>query len=161
MIGAGAGNIVANPEDQLQQYDLVFAKGRCALEAMAVGAAVVLCDAGGSGPMVTADLVTRLRQWNFGARTLRDSLTVHGLAEEIAKYDPAGAAAVSAIIRQDAALDLALDRYEELYAEVMRLPVEDSGIRPLAGALLRKEGGGEESVRSRSSMRRRRQRPVR
>ena len=146
VIGAGAGNVVANPEEHLQQYDLVFAKGRCALEAMAVGAAVVLCDAGGSGPMVTADLVPRLRLWNFGARTLRDALSVDRLADEIAKYDPAGAAAVSAIIRQDAALDLALDRYEELYAEVMRLTSDDRGIGPLAGALLRRIGRLEQEV---------------
>jgi len=111
-----------------------------------VGAAVVLCDAGGSGPMVTADLVPRLRQWNFGARTLRDALSVDRLADEIAKYDPAGAAAVSAIIRQDAALDLALDRYEELYAEVMRLTSDDRGIGPLAGALLRRIGRLEQEV---------------
>ena len=146
VIGAGAGKVVDNPEEQLQQYDLVFAKGRCALEAMAVGAAVVLCDAAGSGPMVTADLVPRLRQWNFGARTLRDPLNVDRLAHEIANYDPAGAAAVSAMIRQDASLDLALDRYEELYAEVMRLPLEDRGIGPLAGALLRRIGRLEQEV---------------
>ena len=146
VIGAGAGNVVANPEEHLQQYDLVFAKGRCALEAMAVGAAVVLCDASGSGPMVTADLAPRLRQWNFGARTLRDSLNVDRLAQEIAKYDPASAAAVSAMIRQDAALDLALDRYEELYTEVMQLPIEDRGIGALAGALLRRIGRLEQEV---------------
>jgi len=148
VIGAGAGNVVANPQEQLQQYDLVFAKGRCALEAMAVGAAVVLCDAGGSGPMVTADLAPRLRQWNFGARTLCDSLDVDRLAQEIQKYDPAGAADVSAMIRRDAALDLALDRYEELYGEVMRLPVDDRGIRPLVEALLRRTGRLEQEVRT-------------
>jgi hypothetical protein len=148
VIGAGAGNVVANPEVQLQQYDLVFAKGRCALEAMAVGAAVVLCDAGGSGPMVTADLAPRLRQWNFGARTLSDPLDVDRLTQEIQKYDPASAAAVSAMIRQDAALDLALDRYEELYDEVMRLPVEDRGVRPLVEALLRRTGRLEQEVRT-------------
>jgi hypothetical protein len=73
-------------------------------------------------------------------------LNVDRLAQEIAKYDPAEAAAVSAMIRQDAALDRSLDRYEELYAEVMRLPVEDRGIRPLAGALLRRIGRLEHEV---------------
>ena len=146
VIGTGAGKVVANPEEELRQYDLVFAKGRCALEAMAVGAAVVLCDAGGSGPMITTDLVPRLRQWNFGARTLCNPLDVDRLVEEIRKYDPAGAAAVSAMIRQDAALGPALDRYEELYAEVMGLPVEDRGIRPLVEALLRRTGRLEREV---------------
>lgn len=148
VIGAGAGNVVVNPEEQLPQYDLVFAKGRCALEAMAVGAAVVLCDANGSGPMITTDVAPRLRQWNFGARTLRDPLDVDRLMQEIQKYDPAQAAAVSALIRQDASLDLALDRYEELYAEVMQLPVEDRGIRPLVEALLRRTGRLEHEVSS-------------
>lgn len=50
-------------------YDLVFAKARCALEAMAVGCAVVLCDVGGLGPLVTRAQVQHLRRWNFGRRT--------------------------------------------------------------------------------------------
>lgn len=146
VIGAGAGVVSATPEDQLTQYDLVFAKGRCALEAVAVGAAVVLCDAAGSGPMVTADLAPRLRQWNFGARTLTEPLDAGRLASEVGKYDPAQAAAVSAMIRQDADLNLALDRYEELYAEVMRLPLDNQGVRPLVEALLRRTGRLEQDV---------------
>jgi hypothetical protein len=146
VVGAGAGNVLANPETALLQYDLVFAKGRCALEAMAVGAAVVLCDAAGSGPLITPELAPRLRQWNFGARTLTDPLDVDRLQHEIQKYDAAVAAAVSAMIRQDASLDVALDRYEELYAEVMQLPVDDRGIRPLVEALLRRTGRLEHEV---------------
>jgi len=146
VIGAGAGNVVADPEEHLPQYDLVFAKGRCALEAMAVGAAVVLCDAAGSGPMITPDLAPRLRQWNFGSRTLRDPLDVDRLVEEIDKYDPASAAEVCAFIRKDAALDVALDRYEELYREVMQLPLEGRGIRPLLESLLRRTGRLEQEV---------------
>ena len=40
-LGIEAGTAVARPEDVIGQYDVVFAKGRSALEAMAVGAAVV------------------------------------------------------------------------------------------------------------------------
>ena len=141
VIGAGAGDLEAAPEARLPQYDLVFAKARCALEAMASGCAVVLCDAQGSGPMVTRDLVPGLRLWNFGARTLGDGLDVDRLRQEIQRYDPAEAAAVSAMIRQEASLDLALDRYQELYAEVMRQPVAgDQSVRPLLAALLRRTG---------------------
>jgi len=141
VIGAGAGDVEAAPEARLPQYDLVFAKARCALEAMAVGCAVVLCDAQGSGPMVTTDLVPRLRQWNFGARTLGDRLDADRLTQEIQKYDPAQAAAVSAMIRQQASLDLALDRYQELYGEIMRQPLPgDQSVRPLLVALLRRTG---------------------
>src|SRR5262249_9755002 len=45
VVGASAGRSAAEPEQVLPHYDLVFAKARCAQEALAVGAAVVLCDA--------------------------------------------------------------------------------------------------------------------
>ncbi|HEX5069241.1 MAG TPA: glycosyltransferase family 4 protein [Vicinamibacterales bacterium] len=148
VMGAGAGNVADAPEAHLPQYDLVFAKARCALEAMAAGAAVVLCDTVGSGPMVTPDLVSCLRQWNFGARTLTQALNPDRLAREIDKYDPAQAAATSAMIRQEASLDMALDRYEELYREVMELPVPaDRSVRPLLQALLRRIGWVEQDLR--------------
>ena len=51
-------------------YDLVFAKGRCALEAAAVGAAVILCDIQGLGRMVTSETVAGMYAWNFGMRNL-------------------------------------------------------------------------------------------
>jgi hypothetical protein len=38
------GSINAKPEEILGGYDLVFAKARSAIEAMAVGTAVVICD---------------------------------------------------------------------------------------------------------------------
>src|SRR5205814_7738101 len=49
--GLGVGLPCAVPQDLLPDYDLVFAKGRAALEAAVVGCAVLLCDAGGLGPM--------------------------------------------------------------------------------------------------------------
>jgi len=148
VMGAGSGNVADAPEAQLPHYDLVFAKARCALEALAVGAAVVLCDAAGSGPMVTPDLVSGLRQWNFGARTLTQALNPDRLAREIEKYDPAQAAAVSAIIRQEASLEMALDRYEDLYREVMQLPVPaDRSVRPLLQALLQRTGQLDHDLR--------------
>ncbi|HLR06284.1 MAG TPA: glycosyltransferase, partial [Pyrinomonadaceae bacterium] len=50
VVGSGAGKSCAEPEAVLGKYDIVFAKGRAALEALAVGTAVVLCDAAGAGP---------------------------------------------------------------------------------------------------------------
>ncbi|HSS47480.1 MAG TPA: glycosyltransferase, partial [Thermoanaerobaculia bacterium] len=73
--GVAAGRPVAAPEALLPGYDVVFAKGRAALEAMAVGAAVVLCDQAGAGPMVTMKNFDRLRPLNFGIRTLRERVT--------------------------------------------------------------------------------------
>jgi len=137
VIGSGAGTSSEAPESQLGKFDLVFATSRCAIEAMATGAAVVLCDAEGSGPMVTSAELPRLRPWNFGQRLLRDPHSAETLSREINRYDPADAAAVSRSIREIAALDSALDQYEALYGEVMAEPLRsDEGTRPLVEPLL-------------------------
>ena len=69
-VGADAGIPVSKPEAVLPAYDLVFAKARCALEAMTVGCAVVLCDHAGVGPMVTTGSFDELRRMNFGRGVL-------------------------------------------------------------------------------------------
>lgn len=118
--GIASGAPASRPHQLLPAYDLVFAKGRAALEAMAVGAAVVLCDAEGCGPLVTAAELDRLRSLNFGFRTLREPVTVERLARQIERFDPADAAAVSRRIRAMAGIDEAVDRYEEIYEGVLR-----------------------------------------
>ena len=120
VIGADAGNVSARPQDVLGQYDIVFAKARCALEAMAVGSAVVLCDVQGAGPMVTSGELDQLRRFNFGIRTLREKVAADVLEKEIARYDPRDAATVSQRIRHTAGRDAAIDRTIALYEEVVR-----------------------------------------
>lgn len=118
VIGEGVGRIEAQPELRLGQYDLVFAKARAALESLAVGAAVVLCDTSGSGPMVTMSELDSLRCLNFGVGTLGGPLTVEAIESQIARYDRRDAAAVSARIRATAGSDAAIDRIVELYEQV-------------------------------------------
>src|SRR5205823_6390907 len=98
---------------------LVFAKARASLEALAVGAAVVLCDAAGAGPMVTTAALDRLRALNFGIRTLREPLVPEVLAREIARYDPADAAQVSRRIRAEAGREAAVDEIVGVYGEIL------------------------------------------
>jgi hypothetical protein len=119
VVGAGVGTIWENPEDLLGRYDLVFAKGRSALEAAAVGAAVVLCDAVGAGPMVTSGELDRLRPLNFGRRTLSRSVGPEVVGREIARYDPEDAAEVSRRIRATAGRDAAVGEIASLYQEVL------------------------------------------
>jgi hypothetical protein len=120
VIGAEAGNIAARPQDVLGQYDIVFAKARCALEAIAVGSAVVLCDTNGAGPMVTSSELDRLRRLNFGIRALRERIGADLLEKEIARYDPADAATVSRRIRDTADRGAAVDQIVALYEQVVR-----------------------------------------
>jgi hypothetical protein len=131
VVGSGVGRAAPAPEALLGQYDLVFAKARCALEALAVGAAVVLCDYAGSGPMVTSGDLARLRRLNFGRRLLTGPLDADALVRQIARYDATDAARVSAWIREDASLDHAVAQLLRLYEEVIAEQAADP-IDPLA-----------------------------
>jgi UDP-3-O-[3-hydroxymyristoyl] glucosamine N-acyltransferase len=117
--GSGVEASTDAPERLLPNYDLVFAKARCALEAMAAGAAVVLCDKSGLGSMVTMSEVALLRDWNFGMRCLQQRLTPGAIAGEVMKYNADDAQAVSSWIRKTASLDAAIAAYLQLYEEVI------------------------------------------
>jgi hypothetical protein len=123
VFGDASGNSCSAPEAVLGQYDIVFAKARCALEAMAVGSAVILCDTHGLGPMVTLSGLPNLRVWNFGRRTLRRALEPSAIAREIHRYDAGDARAVSDAIRTQASLDRAVGEYVTLYEQVLREPL--------------------------------------
>jgi hypothetical protein len=117
--GHAVGNPTACPEKLLRGYDLVFAKGRAALEALAVGAAVIVCDAVGAGPMVTPRNVEALRQLNFGIRALRNRIDVETISAEIARYNASEAEEVTRWVRSNARMDDAVDQLVALYEEVI------------------------------------------
>ena len=119
VIGAASGDVSARPQDVLGQYDIVFAKARCAHEALAVGTAVVLCDTAGVGPMVTTGEMDRLRRLNFGIRTLQGNLEPAVLQREIERYDSQDAAEVSRRIRADGGRKTAIDQIVALYDDVV------------------------------------------
>jgi len=119
VLGAASGNPVPNPERFLSRYDIVFAKARCALEALAVGNAVVLCDVKGLGPMVSTKNFDRLRPMNFGHGLLVNPLRPELIVSEIERYDPGDAAAVTQRIRREADLAEAVRQWTKLYAEVI------------------------------------------
>ena len=124
VVGLGVGNVVLRPEQMLGDYDIVFAKGRAAIEAMAVGAAVVLCDFAGAGPMVTARDFDDLRPVNFGFAALRAPLRPEPLLREIARYDPVDAAIVRDRIRSEASLSATVDRLVGFYHEAIEVLAE-------------------------------------
>jgi glycosyl transferase family 4 len=117
------------PETVLPQYDLVFAKGRSALEAAAVGAAVIVCDPRGCGPLVTTD---RLEEFRFSGRMLGDPVRCDTLLSRIDQYDPHDAGEVARRVRAECNLEGLLDRLESLYREVM----EEAAPPPSADELL-------------------------
>ncbi len=117
--GRHFGRSLQNPGAELVQYDIVFAKGRCAWEALAVGASVVVCDADFCGPMVTSDNLQRLAQCNFGRRSLSDPITVSRVTGELQKYDADDAEKVSSRIRERADMNVITEQLVTLYQEVI------------------------------------------
>ncbi|MEO8200787.1 MAG: glycosyltransferase family 4 protein [Gemmatimonadota bacterium] len=127
-VGESLGAITEDPGRLLPQYDLVFAKARAAMEAMAAGCSVILCDAVGCGPMVTSGEVAQLRRLNFGMRTLRNPIEPALINRQIARYDAEDASLVSSQIRQSAGIDAAVDQWQSLYEEILA----DEPARPAA-----------------------------
>jgi hypothetical protein len=103
----------------LAEYDVVFAKGRAAIEAMGVGATVVLCGAERSGRLISTANFDSLRRVNFGFRTLTQPLTPEGIVEELGRYDAVDGDAVARHVRENCELKTAVDRIEGIYAQVL------------------------------------------
>jgi len=133
VVGMGVNNVSQQPERILAQYDVVFAKARCALEALATGNAVVLCDQAGAGPMVTTGELARLRRLNFGIRTLQEPIRPEIIAREINRYDPADAAEVTRQVRATAGIEAAVDELIALYQNVLTEYREAGGDRESEG----------------------------
>jgi hypothetical protein len=103
------------PERQMLGYDLIFASALTALEAMACGRAVIVCDGRGLAGMVTLSNFDRWRPLNFGARTLRQRLDVESIVREIDAYSAIDAHHVAICVRRDADLERWLDAIEAEY----------------------------------------------
>lgn len=138
VVGSNAGATSKRPEEILGQYDIVFAKARCALEALAVGTAVILCDRVGVGPMVTTTELEHLRRLNFGIRSLQGTIDSDALEKEIARYDAADAMEVSRRVRSECGYEEALSElvalYKEVIAEYKQLPMPDADVDSRAAA---------------------------
>jgi hypothetical protein len=116
--GSGVGDSIDRPELVLPGYDLVFAKARCALEAMATGAAVILFDGRHIGALVTRATVSALRLGNFGAWTIAEEPTPRSVQERIADYDSDDASSVTDWIRDQASLSRMVDELERTYRDI-------------------------------------------
>ena len=106
-------------EQVLPRYDIVFATARMALEAAAVGCAVVVVDGRGFAGMLRNENLQAWRRLNFGAGLLTAPVTSAALDAAIVAYDAADAAGVCARLRAEASADDYSAAYLELYARVI------------------------------------------
>lgn len=120
VVGVAAGNPVVSPESMFDQYDVVFAKARSALEAMASGCAVIVADFAGLGGLVTTENVARMRRLNFGARTMQTAqVTEENVLRQLGLYNNDDARKVSAWIRDDADMASSITHWIKLYQDVV------------------------------------------
>ena len=124
--GKQFGNPSTSPETLLHQSDLVFAMGRCALEALACGSAVIVCDVEGCGPLVTSAELDRLRGMNLGRRLLQRPMQRDVILQELDRYDRRDAELVTQRIRETAGLDCLLNQLLAVYHDaIAEGPVSD------------------------------------
>lgn len=118
-LGPGVGRVVDDLPRVLADYDLVFAAARMAIESIASGIAVIVCDERGLAGLARAADFAEWRTRNFGVDLMTRAVTVDDLAAEIACYDPADAAALTTLLRGQASLEHALDAWETHYRAVI------------------------------------------
>ncbi|KQS55390.1 hypothetical protein ASG17_04710 [Brevundimonas sp. Leaf363] len=104
-LGRAVGRFSNRIEDELQGFDLVFATARMAIEAAAVGCAVVVGDGRGVAGMLTPDRWPTWRHNNLGAALLSQPVTAEAFGAAIDAYDAEQARAVGDAVRRDASLD--------------------------------------------------------
>lgn len=119
IVGLESGRPVSRPELLLPEFDLVFARGRAALEAMAAGAAVVLCDVEGDGPLVTSGNFDVLKTLNFGIGALQRPFDARRLAAAVDGYDPADAGRVCERVRAKCGLPEAVGHVVRIYEDAI------------------------------------------
>ena len=106
-------------ENILPRYDIVFATARMALEAAAVGCAVVVADGRGFAGMLRTENLKAWRRLNFGAGLLAAPVTTAALDAAIAAYEAADAAEVCGRLRAEASADDYAAAYLQLYRQAI------------------------------------------
>lgn len=113
--------VASHPEFELPNYDVVFAVGRSAIEAMATGTSVILADLAGIGGMVMPANFDRLQSMNFALEATRSNLlTADSVYKALLTYDRAQADAVTRRVRGELSLDAAAARWKNVYGEAIR-----------------------------------------
>jgi len=163
IVGKASGNPVAHPETILADYDVVFAKARSAIEAMASGCAVVVADKERLAGMVTPENLATFRGLNFGIRTLQQqAFTADNVERELKLYNAAGAARVTQQIRLNADMEAVAGTWIGLYRDAIgrwrdlgpAIPDAErfaAVSRYLAGALSQRIKAADQNIRDRKN----------
>ncbi|ESX17931.1 hypothetical protein X747_00965 [Mesorhizobium sp. LNJC384A00] len=119
-LGPATGRFSHQLEQDLLGYDIVFATARMAIEAAAVGCAVVVCDARGFAGLLNTANMQAWRRMNLGVGVLAKPMTVENLMDAISRFDAGHAAAVSAYFRRVAGDAHFVEEHLRIYSQAMQ-----------------------------------------
>jgi len=118
-IGRSFGNEIGDPERVLPQYDLIFASGKSAMDAIACGCAVIIVGFQGCGELVEPHNFERLRSVNFTIPVNANWPAEQTIEAALSRYRPDTAREVTRRLWAEAGLDRLVDAFERLYDEVV------------------------------------------
>ncbi len=114
-IGVLTEQPLTEPGAKLLDFDIVLARGRCAREAIATGAATVVAGATGMGEMVTSGNIAYYEANNFGRRLLQRSFTSENILHAVSMYNSVDATEVTNLHRSANSLDRMVAELIEIY----------------------------------------------
>lgn len=117
-VGVGVGEVVSDPTEVLAESDLVFAKGKAALEALVSGCGLVVCDADGMGALVTKKNFVELRNMSFAYGSMTDEISVENVSNRLQGWNSEAGRKVAELARDAASLEGVVDQLEEIYESV-------------------------------------------
>ncbi len=112
--------MVRRPESLLPDYDIVLAAGRSALEAVACGCATMLVNQRSCLGFVAPENLQEYRAQNMCAMRDSPELTAELVEKQLAAYDPASAAATTALLRDTGRMEKAVDELLEIYDQTLQ-----------------------------------------
>jgi len=107
------------PEKLLPEYDVVFASGRSAIEALASGCAVVVLGRTSCGELVRLENFATLRDRNFSIAVNSPPPSPDRIVASLERFSPEECAAVSVRLRQEADFGRTVDSLLTIYEQIV------------------------------------------
>ncbi len=114
-LGICSNHFTSDPGRILPHFDIVLARGRCAREAIASGAATIAASIHGIAALVTPDNYDFQQRNNFGRRILTKAFTAENIRQEIERYDAAATSEVTSRHRGEYSLENIVQQLTDLY----------------------------------------------
>jgi hypothetical protein len=118
-MGPPFGKTTSAPQELLPGYDLVFAVGRSAIEAMACGCAVMPFDASGFAPIIAPLTLKPLMMRNFTAPKMDTEASTPLLVSHLREYDAASVSEVTRRVRAEFSFEATTDLLRRIYQETI------------------------------------------